>query len=398
MNKKILSLFLAAGLLITSAGCSAEENKESTKLVAYIENPPEGTDSRFYVTYDEWRKEYLFALSMNGYSEQDSSELVESQKQRSLEILTQERIVLYLAEQEGITAETLTEEDTAEIEQDVQAEWKYLCSTFEGEAREALGDSFTEEELYDKEFELFTAFMEKSGLTPEIYYVWKTNELIQEKFIERSYENIDEQEVRDFVQETVDTAKDKYENDLATFESAYTAFYIPEGTRLVQQIYVKIDADAANEIKAYRNDGDDEKADELLEAAAVSVRPIVEEAYEKLQNGEDWSEVQKEYNQDGNGNDVDYVVYPVSSYISKEITEAAMKIAEKGGVSEIIPNDTGFFILYYKDDRVLTDEEMDSLMEQAWEYLTEQDSISKLNEFKAKYPYVYDYELMGISQ
>lgn len=396
MNKKIISLFLAAAMLLT-VGCSNNDAKP-TGPVAYIENPPEGAGSYFDITYEEWHNEYLYALSLNGYSEQDGSDVVESQKQRSLEILIQERIVKYLAEQEGISAETLNEEDAAEIERDVQTEWDFLCSTFEGDAKAALGDIFTEEELYEKEFELFTAFMAESGLTPEIYYMWKTNELIQDRFIEKFSESIDEQTVKDFVQGIMDTAKDKYENDIAVFESAYTDFYVPEGTRVVQQIYVKLNSDAANEIKAYRSDGDDKKADELLEAAAKDVRPIAEEAYERLLSGEDWLAVQEEYNQDDNGNDVDYVVYPSSSYISQGIIDAAMGIAEKGGVSEIIPNDTGFFILYYKDDRVMTDEEMDSLMEQALEYLTEQESISRLNDFKEKYPYVYDYELMGISK
>lgn len=398
MNKKIISLFLAAATLLTSAGCSNKTGSTAVGPVAYIEQPPEGAGSRFDITYDEWHNEYLFNMAKGGYDEVTYAGVAENFKQSIIDYLVQERIVLYFAELEGITAESLTEEDVAYIDEQVQASWDSWCLTYEAEAKAELGAAFTEEELYAKEFELFTAFMAESGLTPEVFYVWETNEVLQDKFIEKTADSIKEEDVAAFVQETIDDAKEAYENEIALFENSYTAFYVPEGTRIVQQIYVKIDADAANEIKAYRNDGDDEKADSLLEAAAADVRPVIEEAYEKLLNGEDWLTVQEEYNKDDNGNNVDYIVYPVSSYISQEITQAAMGIAEKGGVSEIIPNDTGFFILYYKDDRVFSDEEMDSLMDQAWEYLKEQESVNKLNEFKEKYPYVYDYELMGISQ
>lgn len=398
MNKKIISFFMAAGLLVT-AGCSAEDSTDSTKLVAYIENPPEeAADGRFYITYNEWRSEYLFAMSLDGYSEEDSPDATESYKQRALDILTQERIVLYLAEQAGISAETLTAEELDEIEQDVQAEWKLICSSYEADAKGALGGAYTEEELYEKEFELFTAFMEEAGLTPDIYYVWRTNELIQEKFIEKTSESISEQTVADFVQETIDTAKDMYENDLAVFESAYTPFYVPEGTRVVQQLCVKIDDDAAAEIRAYRNDGDDEKADQLLEAALEPVRGIIEEAYTKLQNGEEWSEVQEEYNQDDNGNDAEYFLYPTSTKISQDIIDAAMSIEAEGGFSDILTTDSGFIIIYYKNKRVFSDEEMQSLLDQARDYLKDQESYKQVAEFKEQYPYVFDYELMGISE
>ena len=398
MNKKIISLFLAAAMLLTSAGCSDKVGSTAVGPVAYIEQPPEGAGSRFDITYDEWHNEYLFNMAKGGYDEVTYAAVAENFKQSIIDYLVQERIILYLAELEGITAESLTEEDVAYIDEQVQASWDSWCLTYEAEAKAELGAAFTEEELYAKEFELFTAFMAESGLTPEVFYVWETNEVLQDKFIEKTADSIKEEGVAAFVQETIDDAKEAYENEIALFENSYTAFYVPEGTRIVQQIYVKIDSDAANEIKAYRNDGDDEKADSLLEAAAAEVRPVIEEAYEKLLNGEDWLTVQEEYNKDDNGNNVDYIVYPVSSYISPEITQAAMGIAEKGGVSEIIPNDTGFFILYYKDDRVFSDEEMDSLMDQAWEYLKEQESVQRVTDFQAKYPYVFDYELMGIAE
>ena len=397
MNKKIISLFLAAAMLLTAAGCSEGGGKEINDPVAYIENPPEGAGNRLNVSYSEWHNEYLFNMAKGGYDEETNADEAKSFKQSILDYLVQEHVILYLAEQEGITAEALTEEDIALIEENVQLALDSWCETYEADAKSVLGDSYTEEELYNKEFELFSAFMAESGLSPEIFYTWETNEVIRDKFIEKTSESISDDYVKEFVQETVDNAKNAYENDIAAFEQTYTAFYVPEGTRVVQQIYLKIDTDAANEIKAYRSDGDDAKADELLEAALEPIRPVIEEALEKLANGEDWLTVQKEYNQDGNGNGVDYVVYPTSSYILPEITQAAMAIPEKGGISEIIVSDSGLFILYYKDDRVFTDEEMQSLIDQARDFLKKEETYKRVNDFNEQYPYVFDYELMGLS-
>lgn len=390
-------MFLAVTLSVTAAGCYAENDTDTAKLIAYIENPPEGTDSRFYITYDEWHSEYLFNMSRGGYDEEEmGAEVVENLKKSILEYQAQERVILYLAEQEGITAESLTEEELAYVEEKAQTALEDWYKGYEEEAKEALGDNCTEEQLYEKELELFAAFMEELGLTPDIFYVWSTNEVIQEKYLEKTSESISDQTVADFVQVTIDDAKNVYENNIALFEQTYTAFYVPEGTRIVQQIYVKIDGETAAEIRTCRSNGDDEKADELLAAALEPVRPVIDEAYEKLQSGQDWLAVQKEYNQDDNGNNVDYVVYPVSSYISRNITDAAMEITEKGGISDIVTGDTGFFILYYKDDRVFSDEEMQSLLEQARDYLKRQESYKKMYDFMEQYPYIYDYEQIGI--
>ena len=408
MNRKIktiASLFSAFALLVTSAGCTEGGGSSSLKWkypkeekAAYIENPPEGAGNRFDVTYGEWYCEYMFTISRDGYTEESNSDVAENFRQSIIDYLVQEHIVLYLAEQMGITAETLTEEERSTIDKNVQKAWDEWCKSYEAEAKEALGEKYTEEELYNKEYELFSAFLAKSDLTPEIFITWETNDLIMVKFKEKIAESISKEEIADFVQETIDTAKDKYENDLATFEDKYTAFYIPEGTRTVQQIFVKINDNAANEIKAYRKDGDDETADRLLNEALEVVRFRIDEAYEKLQNGEDWAKVQKEYSDDTNGIGADYIVYPTSTVVAQNVTDAAMGIEEVGGFSEIITSDSGFFILYYKEDRVFSDEEMQDLMDQARDYLKDTEAYKRISDFKEKYPYVYNYEVLELSE
>ena len=200
------------------------------------------------------------------------------------------------------------------------------------------------------------------------------------------------------MQDTVNTAKDKYENDLAAFEEKYTAFYVPEGTRKVQQIAVLIQSTTASEVAAYRKDGDDAKADEILKEALAKVKFRIDEAYAKLEKGEDWTKVQKEYNDEASSNEVDFTVYPKSTTVLQKITDTAMGIKEKGGYSEIFETDKGYFILYYKDDLTMDDEKMKDLEKQADEYLRDKKAYEPISEFTDKYPYSFDYDLLDIKK
>lgn len=408
MNGKVkifTSLFSALALLTVSAGCSKEGApsldwkypKEET--VAHIEVPPEGAGDRFNITYGEWYSEYSYNMLMGGYTEESHSDVAQKYRQNIIDYLVREKIFLYLAEQAGITYDTLTEEEKSTIDKNVQDNWNYYCTSYATDAANALGSVYTKEELYDKEFELFTEFMAKAGLTPDIFVTWEVSDMIWDKLLENISKGISDDEVNEYFQSVVDDAKEMYENDLAAFESsAYTSFYIPEGTRTVQQLCVRIDADDADEIRAYRKDGDDEKADELLNKALEVVRFRIDEAYEKLQSGEDWAEVQKEYSDDNSGIGVDYTVYPTSTVVAQEFTDAAMGIEEKGGISEIIVNDAGFFILCYIDDRAFSDEELKELLSQAREFLTEDELYNRISDFKEKYPYVYHYDILELPE
>ncbi len=397
--KKLLSISLCGTFLISAAGCSqSEEDKNNKKAVAYIENAPEGYEDHFTVTYGEWHSEYMLRMAAGGYSETSDAETAEQYREQIVKYLAQEKIVLYLAKEMGISAESLTEEELQKAEKAANEDIENWYKQYEAKAITALGTGYTEEQLRKKEEELFNAFMDEIGLNPDIFYTWAVNEIIHNKYVEKASESITEQQINDFVQDTVNTAKDKYENDLAAFEEKYTAFYVPEGTRKVQQIAVLIQSTTASEVAAYRKDGDDAKADEILKEALAKVKFRIDEAYAKLEKGEDWTKVQKEYNDEASSNEVDFTVYPKSTTVLQKITDTAMGIKEKGGYSEIFETDKGYFILYYKDDLTMDDEKMKDLEKQADEYLRDKKAYEPISEFTDKYPYSFDYDLLDIKK
>lgn len=397
--KKILSIALSGAFLISAAGCSqSEDDKNRKKAVASVENPPEGYEDYFTVTYGEWHGEYMLRMSAGGYTEANDAEIAKQYREQIVQYLAQEKIVLYLAKEMGISAETLTEEEIGKAEKAANEDIESWYKNYEARAINALGSGYTDEQLRKKEEELFNDFMDEIGLDPDIFYNWAVNNVIHDKYVEKASESITEQQIKDFVQETIDTAKEKYESDLAEFEKKYTAFYVPEGTRKVQQLAVLIKSSAASEIAAYRKDGDDAQADKILQEELAKVKFRIDEAYEKLQKGEEWTKVQKEYNDESSSNEVDFTVYPKSTTVLKKITDVAMGIEKKGSYSEVFETDKGYFILYYKDDLAMDDEKMKDLEKQADEFLRDQKAYEAIAEFTDKHPYTFDYELLNIEK
>lgn len=396
MKKSISAAAALLSAAIILSGCT--ENGSSNGPVAYIENPPEDCSENFFdVTYNEWYSEYLYRMNAGGYTEENDAELCRSYRSSIVEYLKQEKIVLYLAEKMGITAASLSEEELKEIDDDMAKSLDSWYKTYEADAKLALGGTgFTEDELLQKEKELFEKFLDKSGLSVEALTSWKVNEVIRERFIAKVSESIEDKTVEEFVQSTVDTAKETYEKDIEAYEKTYTPFYIPEGSRVVQQLVVLIDDISASEVKAYRKEGDDEKADEILNKALEKVRFRINEAYEQLEQGKAWKEVQEAYNDETSTNDQDFSLYPKSSSIEQKVIDAGMSIEKKGGYSQILQTDSGFSIIYYKDDLVFTDEQMDSLIEQGRAFLTDQEAYKRVTDFLEQYPYVMDYELLNL--
>lgn len=397
--KKIISaaaVILSAAMVFT--GCSENGGSLDREIVAYIENPPEDSAENFFaITYGAWHSEYLYRISSGSYTEEKDAELCKTYRSDIIEYLKQEKVVLYLAEKMGITAASLTDEELKQIDDEMAESLDGWYKSFAPKAGVALGGSgYTEDELLEKEKQLFEEYLSDCGLTVEDLTSWKVNEIIRNKFISKVGEEIDDKTVEDFVQKTVDTAKETYEKDIAEYEKTYTPFYIPEGSRVVQQLVVMIDDISISEVKAYRKEGDDEKADEVLEKALAKVRFRIDEAYEKLEQGTPWKEVQEEYNDESSTNDQDFSLYPKSSSIEEKVIAIGMGIEEKGGYSEIIQTDSGYSIIYYKDDLVFTDEQMNSLIEQGRAFLTDQESYKRVTDFSNDHPYVMNYELLNL--
>lgn len=421
MKKKIAGMLAVLLAFSALTGCSTSEQAENTTtdssaeattvetvaptavpddintVVAYVE----GQDETFNITFSDWYQEYKFYLLRNGVDETDSyyAETYAQIRSDILDVIMMDRMILKEAELAGVGVNSLTAEELEQLEQTLEESYQTWCESFESEAVAVLGENYTEEELYQKEYELFTDFLAQAGTDTGLFMMWERNNIIQEKLYEviRQNAGVTDADVEEYIEETINNAKDAYENDLESYESKYTAFYAPEGTRVVEQIFFKFSDTTANEIVAYRNDGDDETADSLLaQAIENELQADIDAAEQALANGEAWDDVQVIYNDDSNGNDSQYVVYPKSTTVDENVTASAMAIAEVGGISEIITTDYGCYLLCYIKDVSISDEEMATMREQCRDYLESLYLQAEVVGWLEKYPYTVNYELVNI--
>ena len=101
--------------------------------------------------------------------------------------------------------------------------------------------------------------------------------------------------------------------------------------------------------------------------------------------------VQSEYNDESDTNGINYTLFPKSTTVKAEVIDAAMNIPNIGGYSEVCKSDAGYFIIYYAGDAQLSDEYLNSLNQQAREYLAEEKTYNEIISFMETYPYTFDY-------
>lgn len=419
--KKIIAAITAALMLVgTLTACNSSEPSQdpsqttsgSVETVAPLAVPDdrqtpvayvEGADDaeHFNITFDQFYSEYVFYLMRRGLDETvpANAETCMEIRQSTIDYLMLERITLKVAEEMGITEETLTDEELEGIEADVKESYDLWCSDFEEEAIAELQEGYTEEELYNKEYELFSEYLSQAGLVPEIFREWQVNSVLQAKLYEKIIAEIkvSDEEIDEYINSAIEEAKDAYENDLDKYEQGFTSVYLPEGTKTVKQIFIKLEDADISEIMAYRNDGDDETADKIKAEKLALIEEEAKAALDELKSGASWDDVQVKYNDDNTGNASTYVVYPKSNLISTEIVDGVMTLENKGDFTELISTDAGYYIFCYIDDAKV---DMETIRKQVSEGMLSEKQTEVANssvlEWQEKYDYTLDYELLDI--
>ena len=272
---------------VTTAPLTEEE---LSKVVAYVDK--DGADSEhFDITYGDFNREYQFYLGNNGKDEnsEEDKDACEQYRRSIIEFLTTERITLYLADQKGLGIDDLTEEELEEINSTVEETLEQWYLSYESEAKEALGEDATDEQIREKEIELFNKFMDSCGLEHDIFYTWQKNSYVQQKLMESEFADIDitDEEVTAFLDETVAEAKECYETDIATYETSttYKSVYIPEGTKNIRQIMLSFSDEDLQAISNFRTSDDNETADALRDQLAEIKQSEADKILQRLADG-----------------------------------------------------------------------------------------------------------------
>lgn len=424
MKKKIISALLAAAALVNLAACGAEPETDEpagtgetegygawngidrSLVVAWVEGAENPED--FNITFGDFYSEYLYYLLSYGI-EDDMSDAYRDAcrgfREEIVNYLQFERIFLRVAEERGIGASSLTADELAEIAANAETAHENFRAKYYSAAAAELGEDASEDALRKRQEELLAADLSRAELTAEIFTAWERNNFIQNKLIALLTEDVavSEEDVDQMFAEYVQMAKDALAEDPLSYEtnSTYTWIYVPEGTRLADQILFLFDEETREAISESRAAGNDEEADRLRdEAYEGQLKERTQSLLDRLGNGEDFNALQAELNEDG-GDDPYPVIAGAQRYVS-EFTDAVFSIAEIGGISDPSVSDYGVHVIRYEGDAAVTDEDLREIRASMKEYLEvqEQNAVQQAayEEWLARFPYTVNYEVLQLSE
>lgn len=421
MKRKLSALIAATLMIATLAGCnetSAEEESSVTNgasyetwndidrdtVIAYVE----GADSeKFDITFGEFYSEYLYyLLSYNITDDMDATykEACETYREDIITYLTFERLFLEVAEEMGCGISSLTDEEKEIIKSNTETTTDNFISNYTALAAEELGEDATEDDILNRSTEMLVEDLARAELTTEIFEKWETNNYVQEKLLNVLTADIEvtEADVEAMFNDYVEMAKAALEADKLSYEmdSTLTWVYVPEGTRLADQILVMFDEETRTAINEARSAGDDAEADRLRgEAYNAEMQEKVNNICSLLDSGSDFDELQATYNEDGTNEP--YPVIPDSALYVSEFTAAIFSVDNIGDVAEPAVSDYGVHIIKYAGDESVTEEEKAEIytsMESYIVYQKESEIQQKsYEEWTERFPYTVDYALLQIT-
>lgn len=367
-----------------------------------IENP-----EFFDIKYSDFYNEYIFNLNYRGIDEAnaDNAETCEQYRSSIINYLTLEKIIQRVAEENGVGLDSFTEDEMTEIEATVASTLSSWYSSYEAEAKAELGDSATDEEILAKEKELFSAYLANANLTTDIFTQWQKSTAVQEKLFDKLLADITvtDEQVQEFIDSTIADAKAAWESDPATFESnsTYTAVYVPEGTKNIREILLKIDNDSITQILQLRTDGDDAGADALRDEKLAERKSEVDNIISLLESGSSFAELAETYNEDSVGS-TEFSVLPNSSNWNSVVTENLATLENVGDYTQALVTDYGYLILQYSSDDAVTEDEMEQLKSDAKDYLISEkknaESALLTSQWQEQYPYTIDYAAINVTE
>ena len=264
--------------------------------------------------------------------------------------------------------------------------------------------------LLEKEKELFRDYVSGFGLTEEVFLKWQTNTFIQKKVLEYVYKDIviTDEQVDEYVTKLIDEAKKAYKENVSSYErdSEYQKVWLPEGSRNIKYICIKLNSSDAAELSAARNesgadiDSINKQRDEKLE----EIKSKAEAALKKATEGTDFDAVIKEYSSDYSETtegDTTLIINGTTAMYDV-LYDELYKLEKPGDISGLIPTDRGYYILQYTSDAVLTDKEIAEYKTEVKKTLAENEqeetANSAIEQWRNDVGYEYDYTKLNFEK
>ncbi len=428
--KKIIALLAAAAVIMTAAGCSNNTSSDSSESAVTDTSDTSDTVSSdtsgdasdestetgsvltadtaadfviascegredMNVTFGQFLKEYKYYMQNYGLTDDTSGDNAEVLRQQ------RERIVNYLINEQIFRvkfAELLpefTEEELAQIQAYGDDQISQMKQSCKDGISSASVEKYTDEELTKMADDAFSSILAECGLTEEDFHDWAYTAAIQDKLSEYVNKDftLDYSEAETQLQNVIDGAKSSYESDPANYDgNSFSSVYIPEGSRYIEQIALKLPDADITEINDLRDSGDDEGADKLRAEKLKSLDEKLAEVQAKIDGGEDFEALMKEYSDDSDTS-AKYLITPGSEIYVDGLSEAAMGIEEVGGMTTF-GSDYGYHIIKNLGTAEVDPEETKEMTQAIYDYLLTNYKASNFNaavrEWREEYNFTID--------
>lgn len=400
---KVLKVGAAAVLAIALGGCSMKFGTNAEpKADKVVAEPQNGGSDDMKIVYEEFKKEYAYALKGAGVeddTEESIAEACKTQRQTIITYLINERIIMKKAAESGLAE--LSEEEMNAVEESYNQQVEEQIEAFGQEADFGTENTtdITDEQRRAQGEKDFDAYLADCGLTRDDLLTWEVSAAITNKLKEEVAKDVEYSAAEESFNEYVEQIKQVYSEDVAQYEqSSLSSVWVPEGARMIKHILLGFDEDTQDEITASRQKGDDAAADKLREEKAAALKDKVEEVQKKLDNGEDFKTLILEYSNDAAASSTypdGYLVVPNGSRYMKEFQEAAF-VPEKIGDRTVCVTDYGVHIMIYAADAKVSDEAKKSFTDYIFDQLKNTEFNKQMNEWADEYNFKIDYDALRL--
>lgn len=406
--KKLICAASAALIAVGLCGCSIKFGTNITPDNGYIVAKPSDSalTDKLGVTYAEFINDYTYYLNAAGIKDDSSESVAETCKSRRSAIigsLILEKICAYKAEEYGVSELSDAEIEQAKSMADTIINERISYYAKNSDFGTIGGEELSGEEKLKRGGEMLDKELAKLGLTRDDYVEKQKRYVLSYKLLKAFGEKIDRGEAEKVFDENAKAAKEAYEKSPSDYEKGnFAQYYIPEGSRFIKHILLGFGNDVVTQIRTLRSSGDDAGADKLREESAAALDEKLSEVVGKLDAGEDFDKLIKEYSADSSASAYypdGYVLIPNGTSFMKEFQNAAFSIEEIGGKTTCV-TDYGIHILLYNGAATVTDSEKQSVIDNILASLTAKEFTAKTQEWIKEYgfPDNMDYNALRIDK
>ncbi len=397
--KIVIAAVLALAFTASIFGCSlvsVNQDKDRAQVIAKV-GDMEVTKGEYLDLFDY----YLYMYQMYGQDPTTTPDGLASFQDLIMDAVVSTKVTAYQAKLQGY--DKLSAEQQAEVDESVQSDLDYYKQTAQSQAESEVAED-PSLDLEKRKAEIFDELVEQQ------YGEKLTEEQLKAKMVEEKSTNAAITAMQDAFNATVTVTDEEiqaaFDEQLAADKNALTAdpsgykssqeayesaggtppLYAPEGYIRIKHISVLSEEQLGTEyteIQTLMQDLADELSkltleDEVANAARIaeikteyaakkaeaesmreglyaSVKPKIEEAYQKLQGGASFDDVMKEYTQDpdftvSEGTENPFyktgvLLSDATQDYSEQVREAAKKLTTPGSYSEIIIDDEGYHLI-----------------------------------------------------